>query len=758
MIGRKRWVTVGWLALGIFGFLVLPGPRSGGVARAQGADAKEGKPALEAILRRTAEFYQKARTITVAIERAQSLGALSNRTNFEVAFERPNRFAIRSKEGDPAGITLVCDGTTMSTSIAALRKYTEVEAPKTFDDVRKKDPIVQAVLIGMMVTELFAADPYAQLMEGVQSTRYAGLETLDGAKAHHLGFTQAQFDWEMWVAADGDPLVRKVRLDLSKSMPAPPASTKGEKPKLTLTDTYTNWRIDAPLEAKVFRFQPPAGAQKVDSFFGGPGRPGGEPEPSPLLGKPAPDVDLKLLEKGEFQLKDHRGQHVVMIDFWATWCGPCVQEMPILAKVAASYKDKGVVFFAINQREKPDEIRGFFKGKDYQVTVALDPEGEVGGTYGVEGIPTLVLIDKKGMVQAVHVGYSPDIKTTLPKELDALLAGKDLRKEAPRGAAKPEGAAQTEGLEPIWSVKQSYTGVAADPAGKTLYALRAPGTCDVLDRGGATTRSFRIAGANRLIRFARRAGGAGGLLAFGPWGPSVSAFTTDGSQLWQENGGQGIDDVWAADLDGDAIDEVIVGYNGSTGLHLFATDGARRWKHTDLGNVWHVTAGDLDGDGKPEVVTTSAVGKVHVFAPDGKSLRTLDAGLYANMIRTAPGRPARSGDSLLVIGSGRSGEAMVALAGTGTMRWTLELPTGVVHCDSLAVAPDGAWAAAGLRGGRVCVIDLQRGTIAAQAVGQGDTPEVAWLAGAEPSKPLLVVATGRALNAFRVKPAAPASD
>ena len=62
---------------------------------------------------------------------------------------------------------------------------------------------------------------------------------------------------------------------------------------------------------------------------------------------------MKQLEEGEFKLKDHRGERVVMMDFWATWCGPCVMELPILTEVAESYKDKGVVFFGVNLQEKP---------------------------------------------------------------------------------------------------------------------------------------------------------------------------------------------------------------------------------------------------------------------------------------------------------------------------------------------------------------------------------------------------------------------
>ena len=202
---------------------------------------------------------------------------------------------------------------------------------------------------------------------------------------------------------------------------------------------------------------------------------------------------------------------------------------------------------------------------------------------------------------------------------------------------------------------------------------------------------------------------------------------------------------------------MIVGYNGSTGLQVFSADGKPLWKRTDLGNVWHVCAGDLDGDGKREVVTTSAQGKVHVFSPsDGTPRPILDAGLYANMIRIAPRQSiaGAKGDVVLVAGSSGSVEAMTALGGDGKSFWKVSFPSDVQHCDSLAISPDGKWAAAGLRGGRVCVVDIAQGQIVAQVAGQGMTPAVAWTLPPGAASPLLVVATQSQVNAFRVKPTA----
>ena len=88
-----------------------------------------------------------------------------------------------------------------------------------------------------------------------------------------------------------------------------------------------------------------------------------------------------------------------MLDFWATWCGPCVQELPILTEVAESYKGKGVAFFAINLRETPEQIKKFQEEKKLKFTVALDTEGDTGTAYNANAIPMLVLVDKKGVVR-----------------------------------------------------------------------------------------------------------------------------------------------------------------------------------------------------------------------------------------------------------------------------------------------------------------------------------------------------------------------
>lgn len=140
---------------------------------------------------------------------------------------------------------------------------------------------------------------------------------------------------------------------------------------------------------------------------------------SPLVGKPAPSMDWKMLNGESMSLADLQGK-VVILDFWATWCGPCVGSLPTMMKVAEE-RHKSVVLIAVNQQETSDDIQGFLASRSWQLDVALDPDGTFGRRYGVQGIPHTVIIDPQGTVVDVHVGATPDLETHLNEVLDKAL-------------------------------------------------------------------------------------------------------------------------------------------------------------------------------------------------------------------------------------------------------------------------------------------------------------------------------------------------
>lgn len=139
--------------------------------------------------------------------------------------------------------------------------------------------------------------------------------------------------------------------------------------------------------------------------------------------KPAVDFILKDLEGNDIQLSKLNGK-VVMLDFWGTWCGPCVQELPHLVKLYEKYKDNpDVVFFGIDINEKPPVIKKFMEEKKYSFNVLIGESASVQKDYDVTAVPTKFLIDRQGRVQYSHIGYSPkeDVVEALSKEIDELL-------------------------------------------------------------------------------------------------------------------------------------------------------------------------------------------------------------------------------------------------------------------------------------------------------------------------------------------------
>jgi thiol-disulfide isomerase/thioredoxin len=145
---------------------------------------------------------------------------------------------------------------------------------------------------------------------------------------------------------------------------------------------------------------------------------------SPLVGKAARPIKLSLLDGTEFDASAFQKKNILLVDFWATWCGPCRMAMPALVDVAKEYKDKGVLYFAVNLREDADTVKKYLAKEKLDIQVPLDKEGKVAQDYLVKGIPTMVVIDKEGIVRQVHVGYTPNLKAELKKILDSIIGDK----------------------------------------------------------------------------------------------------------------------------------------------------------------------------------------------------------------------------------------------------------------------------------------------------------------------------------------------
>jgi thiol-disulfide isomerase/thioredoxin len=118
---------------------------------------------------------------------------------------------------------------------------------------------------------------------------------------------------------------------------------------------------------------------------------------------PAPDFTLTDLEGKPVSLSQYRGK-VVLLDLWASWCGPCRAELPDLQEVYEMYKDEEFVLLAVNQGESRETVQKFLWANGYTFPIALDGEMKVGGMYRITGLPENYFIDRDGVIRVKRIG------------------------------------------------------------------------------------------------------------------------------------------------------------------------------------------------------------------------------------------------------------------------------------------------------------------------------------------------------------------
>ena len=135
---------------------------------------------------------------------------------------------------------------------------------------------------------------------------------------------------------------------------------------------------------------------------------------------PAPDFSL-INRAGEMvTLSDLKGQ-VVMINFWATWCGPCRQEMPLLEQLHQRYEPLGFTLLGVNVEEDSSNAEEFLHETPVTFPILFDPENSVSKLYDVSAMPSTVVVDRQGNVRFLHHGYQPGYEDEYQNQVRTLI-------------------------------------------------------------------------------------------------------------------------------------------------------------------------------------------------------------------------------------------------------------------------------------------------------------------------------------------------
>lgn len=442
---------------GWFGGLVCVAAFAG-LARAEDAKAPASDPAARALFDEVVKAYRKLDAYSDHGEFALSMKidgrSEKQSTPLHFSFARPNKVNL-----NVGPVRLVSDGKTLVTAVTPFKKFVSSPAPKSLSIETFREGPAGAMLFGgpttpvmqVLIDLLVGEEPASSILKELGGT--LKLDP-DHENRQVLRVERPNADDIRLMIDKATKLLHAIELEVdAKAL----SETLGQK----VTVEQAGWvagaiSTDAP-KAEAFTYDPPKAFTKVESFVDavaaeGPGQ--SKYRVDDLIGKPAPDFTLSVLDDaGKFKLvtKADLAGKVVMIDFWATWCGPCLKELPDVQKLVEGYaKDKkNVVVVALSLDERPSEIRDVRKLVEAKLDqiqikltgnsvgmIALDPSGATRDAFQVEVLPTVVILDQKGIVQSTHIGLNPEAREILAKDIETLLQGKSLVNQKRGGAEK----------------------------------------------------------------------------------------------------------------------------------------------------------------------------------------------------------------------------------------------------------------------------------------------------------------------------------
>jgi peroxiredoxin len=144
------------------------------------------------------------------------------------------------------------------------------------------------------------------------------------------------------------------------------------------------------------------------------------PARAATVAQSAPDFTLPSAAGPNLRLQEQRGR-VVMLNFWATWCGPCKREMPQLNRLYTKYRASGFVLMGVNVDEDPQNAIGVSSKLGVQFPVVFDSAKRVSRLYDLSTMPSTVLIDRDGHVRYIHRGYKDGVEDTYDQQIAELL-------------------------------------------------------------------------------------------------------------------------------------------------------------------------------------------------------------------------------------------------------------------------------------------------------------------------------------------------
>lgn len=688
-----------------------------GVAPGEAAPQAAGNVSGRQIMEQMAAAYREATSYgdsgTARLQATMGDQKMDEAVDFAVTFERPNRIRMQVYKG-----LLVSDGETIHGAALNLPgQVLQKEAPEelTIRNLYSDRVLTAALTQGIagpspQVLLLLAEDSLKALLFESQEPELVEPGKIGEESCQRVAVKRPEGTAVFWVDEDTYEL-RRIEFptdDLEKAI------TGGAKlDSISLVADFAGAELGRKLDEKAFAFEVPPETELVEFLV--------PPLPGQLLAKEAPpfrftDLSGKTLTPAAFEDK------VLVLDFWATWCGPCRMSLPNLEKVRQQFEGNDKVAFLAVSVDQPDvsdqKLKETFEQLKVNVPIARDLEQQSGAAFRISGIPTLYLVGPNGLVQDYEVGGNPNLAETLPQKIEKLLAGENIYEEPLKRYQKeleqlssPEAASmeqETEIPQADVAPKTEPTSLKLAPLWKT-EGLSAPGNILVLPRESGSPqlmvvsdwKSVAEVGSDgkvlatyplqlpeqEVISFLRTATTAEGKRVFvgsAPGMQQVYGFDDRFQSLFVypegalDNPHAGITDVQLADFDANDTPTLVVGYRGDVGVQGVSLLGERIWSNRSLQIVLRLAVGSKGDDGKRTLLCANGSGALAILDAEGKTLREVPIAnrmLYWIVAEDLNGDGTPEYCALSATNLGKMTALGIDLEGNEL--WSYELPEGV---------------------------------------------------------------------------------
>lgn len=777
---------------------VVPSPEPAATGSLK--SAKEVLEAMVAAYKKASSYADKGKIRIHAVQDGQKA---EQTFDYSLVMVRPNKVRLQAFEG-----VVVCDGKKLLTFANDLPdQVAERPAPPAIDIKTIFADRILGSAISQGPTQGFSWAPISLLLMTAPDPlktilhRAASPVLLEPAKigdrdCYRVQLTRPDGVAVLWIDQRSSVLRRLAFPveDLIRS--AGPTKLEG----VSLVAEFEEPGLDEQVVEAAFRHEvstPPVGEWLL-------------PPPLLMLGKSAPEFAFVGADGKPIDSKAVAGK-ITVLDFWATWCGPCRVSLPILERVYKKYKDNPKIRFVAVSVDTPKvedkELKATLDELNVTVPFARDPEQHAGKRFSVQGIPAMFVVGPNNVVQGSETGYKPTLEAELSRTLDKLLEGQDVyrdqfnqfesqRKEyaawldkwaekgvfvGPTGEEEevPEAKIGTRTepkaftLEPMWKCADlkspgNLLAVSAASGPPKVLVLDSWKTVAEIGPNGklAVTHSLDLPEreAATLIRTGVGADGKRFFAVSGIMQQQVHLFDENWKKVVafpedaMKNPHAGIADVQLADLDGDGKLELLVSYFQDVGVHCVSFEGKPIWRNRSVAMVSRIAVWSPEPKGPRSLLCTNSLGNLVKFDAQGNAKG--DISIPNRLIHwvvsadlAGDQKTQLSGLYLAELGV----SVVIGIDPSGAELWTHTLPKGVhrrpveqIVAGNLSPTGPGQWLIPG-PDGSILAIAPDGKIVDRWQTGSIITGLATAVADGQP---ILVVASTEAVEAWRVKPAA----